>query len=203
MGILSRLFGRKDMQTSSVAVSSVARNAVGCNLPLEHVHARTGCDIEPYHKIADMVQAHSYAAAEEFARLLGRKPTDQIIHFFHDMFTAVCFVPRVSRLSRSKDVGSAIVDGIHFEFYGDAVQSSVDSILQLWAEKPKCFFQTFVQALGKTDESIRFVQFAAYCLNPEIQLGATEALKLSEPFKRIVKEKVSSISTCTDTMLDI
>lgn len=203
MGILSRLFGRKDVQTRSAAAPSVRRNAIDHNLALEHVHAQTGGDTEPYRKIADMVQAHSYAASEEFARLLGRSPTEQLVHFFHDMLTVMCFVPQVSRLSRSKDIGSAIVDGIHFEFYGDAAQAPVESILQLWAEKPKCFFQTFVQALGETDKTMRFVQFAAYCLNPEIQLGATEAFTLSDPFMRIVKEKASSISTCTDIMLDI
>lgn len=150
-----------------------------------------------------MVQAHSYAAAEEFARLVERESTDQLVHFFHDMFTAVCLVPQVAKLAQDKDVGSAIVDGVHFQFYKDASQAPVESILHLWAEAPKCFFQTFVQSLGKTDIAMRFAQFAAYCLDPKLQLGAKDALELSEALMRIVKDKATSISTSTEIILGI
>lgn len=204
MRILSWLFGGKKAQASSApAATPVVRSAVERNIPLEYVHSRTGRDTEPYRKIADMVQAHSYAAAEEFARLVERKSTDQLVHFFHDMFTAVCLVPQVAKLAQDKDVGSAIVDGVHFQFYKDASQAPVESILHLWGEGPKCFFQTFTQSLGRTDNTMRLVQFAAYCVDPELQLGATDALKLSEAFMRIVNEKATSVSTSTDIMLGI
>ena len=48
---------------------------------------------------------------------------------------------------------------------------------------------------------MRFVQFAVYCLEPEKQLGATEALRLSDPLMGIVNEKASSIMAFTDIML--
>lgn len=203
MRIIDWLIGRKSAQESSiVAQSFLTRDGVDRNLPLEHVQSLTGGDTEPYRKVAHMVQDHSYAAAEEFARVLEAKPTDELVHFFHDMFTVVCFIPRVRELSQDKDVGSAIIDGIHFEYYEDAAQDPVESLLHLGAVEPRCFFQTFVQAVGKTATTERFVSFAVYCVSPELRLGATDVLKFSVPYVRIVREKVASICNFTDMILE-
>ena len=148
-----------------------------------------------------MVNDHAYAAANEFAEHMNGTSTDQLVHLFHDRLIAVAVIPNLDLLHPDKDIASAIVDGIHFEFYGDASPSVIESLLQLWAERPQCFLSTFVDALGKENVGNRFVSMAAFCISPEQPLGATDAVRLIAPFIRISKEKAVSVHTCMDIML--
>ncbi|HUX02032.1 MAG: hypothetical protein WBD63_02485 [Phycisphaerae bacterium] len=172
------------------------------NLPLEYVREKTGCDVTVYQKIALVINVHAYSAADEFAQLLELKPNAQLVHFFHDMLMVVGLLPMIGRLSPSKDIASAIIDGVHFEFYEDASPSIVESILHLWAEKPKCFLHTFINTLEEEGAAMRFAAFAVYGLAPEYQLGISKAQSLGSEMMRIVKEKASSVSTVVDIILE-
>lgn len=199
MGILNWLTSKLKPMAQPVSLEPVKRN-----LGLEYVQDKTGLDITAYRKIAHMVNDHACAAAEEFARFFGEKPTDQLVHYFHDMFIAVCILPNMRKLSADDDTASAIVDGIHFEFYENASPAVVESILQVLAEKPTCFFQTFVKGRGGNGRTVmRFAQMAACCIDADRVLGAPNSFQLPFVLMRIVKEKGRSICTALDIMLDI
>lgn len=197
MGILKRFTGK---HMSETAIPAAASGPVQRNLPLEYVRDKTGLDIAAYRNIARMVNAHSYAGAQEFAQLLGAEPTDQLVHYFHDMLTALCILPLMPNLSADNDTASAIVDGIHFEFYGDASPKVVRSFMDMWEDKPTCFFRTFVGPVSGPDP-MHSAQFAAYCIDAEQFLGAIEALRLGKHLMLIVKEKAANVSTFANIML--
>ena len=96
MGISKRLTGK---QVSEPTMPTVTRDPVQRNLPLEYVRDKTRLDITAYRNIARMVNAHAYAGAEAFAELLGAEPTDQLLHYFHDILTALCILPMMPKLS--------------------------------------------------------------------------------------------------------
>ncbi len=169
-----------------------------------YVHESAGIDTQKYQKIAKIINAHAYGAAIQFAELLGKSSTPQLVHFFHDMLMAICLFPNIKTLSSDSDIASAIIDGIHFEFYGDSSPTVIESLLHLWAEQPECFFQTLLDGLaaGVTGPAGRFVCIATYCVDSEVQLGATEVLALAEPFSGIVLDKAGSVTTFIETILE-
>lgn len=90
MGIRNWIRGKR---TSKLIPLAIGWGPAERNLPLEYVHDKTGLDITVYRKIAQMVNAHAYASAEELAGLLGREPRDQLVHYFHDMLTTMSILP--------------------------------------------------------------------------------------------------------------
>ncbi len=170
------------------------------NLPLKYVHENAGINVHKYHVIAKMINNCAHSAADQFARSLRKSSTHQLIHFFHDMFMVQCLSPYFERLSQDKDIASAIFDGVHFEFYGDAYPEVVTSILHLWAEKPECFLATIIDAPGDSGKMARLALIAAHCIDPEWTLGTSQPLVLQE-LLRLIEQKQDDLSASINEML--
>ena len=104
------------------------------------------------------------------------------------------------RVTRS---ASAIVDGVHFECYGNQSLVVVGSTLQLLAgEDPSCYMQTIIQASGGDPGQFlhKVCTLALWCLGvKEIGISGSQAAR--DPLLQILGPKKSSIKTFLDIWL--
>ena len=187
MGILSRLLGRDKKKG---------------NLPFEYVRDKTGQDVSKYTQIADMVYGHAHSAAHEFAQMLGKRKTPLLVHFFHDFLTVYCIASNLKRLSSDREVASAIVDGVHFEYYRDVNPEVVTSVLQLMAQKPDCFFCTCMAYLGTEGSGATdCFTLALYCVHDKGSFGADE-LAGRNSFEILAMNTVKNVQKDLESMLE-
>ena len=197
MGLFEKLFRRNREEPDEWS-----RAAVGTDNPaFQYVRDEYSLDVATYIKSASMLHAHAHASADEFAPLISAQPTDTLVHFFFDWYLASVADRIQKRFPDNNDMFSAIVDGIHLEYYGDVSGTTVESILHLWAANQTCFLKTLMPVVAghKHQEMSFVVTIAAHCTDNEVHLGATEALKLVKEFQRITRSKRESISVFLDT----
>jgi len=168
------------------------------NPAFEYVQEKYGIDCGIYRKLSSYIHAHSHAAANEFAEEIKGKSDENLIHFFFDYFLSVYAKVKATNLHYdNKNVYSALIDGLHIEFYGNVSDEVIESTLQLWTTQNKCFLKTDIATFKKNDigESMKLmITIAAHCAGIE-NIGATEILNWIEPFKHIQNSKLSSIDT--------
>ena len=168
------------------------------NPAFEYVENKYKIDCNIYRKLSSVIHIHSIAAAAEFAEVIKEKPNDDLVHFFFDYF--LCFYLTVKAENfhpNNKDVYSALIDGLHIEFYGNVSNEIISSTLQLWATKNTCFLKTDIASFKDKEPSDRIrlmITIASYNAGKK-SIGATEALSWIEPFKHIQNSKLSSIDT--------
>jgi len=195
MGVFSKLFG-----------SGSSKNSKGFtptdNPALSYVQENHGLDAGRFIKSANMVHAHSVSAAREFAELLKRDPTEDSIHFFFDYFVSFyLIIAKPNILPNNKDVSSAIIDGMHMEFYGNVSPQIIESSLALCASDDPCFLQSFLAILPRKDRHMLTIPMAAYSIDKGIQLGATQILEFIPVFQQIQNSKLSSIDAMASVIL--
>lgn len=167
-----------------------------------YVQDSYGFDAGVFIKISKMVHAHSESAAREFAELIHKKPSDDSIHFFFDYFLSFYFmIAKPNILPGDKDSISAIIDGMHIEYYGNVSGQKVHSIIELWTSNDPCFFKSFLSIIPQKDRHRLIIPMAARSIDTGLQLGATQALELVPGFQHIQNSKLSSIDTMATVIM--
>lgn len=186
MGLFRKIFTNK--KDSKVEKS----NSEKSNPSFEYVKDNYNIDCDIYRKLSQSIHASAYSAAKQFAKLLNSKPNEDVVHFFFDYFLFFFSVARRQSLPKENDAYSAIIDGVHLEYYGNVNQYITDNTIKLMTIKEFCFLKTNYRLYEKKDLRMS-ITIAAYCvLKPKLS-GATEILALTDQFRLIHKEKLSSI----------
>ena len=173
-------------------------NTVKANSAFEYIQTNYGFDCNIYRQLSSIIYDHSVAAANEFAELLEKKSNEDLVHFFFDFFISFYVIVKSKNFHpNNKDANSAIIDGMHIEYFSNVSNVVIDSILQLWSSQNKCFLKTCFKTFKNKDVGARInfmITIASFCAG-KTEIGATETLSLLEPFKYIQNSKLSSIDT--------
>lgn len=199
MNLLKRIFNRdkKDIKPTEQKKNG-DRQTLQKNGAFEYIKNKYGIDCDIYRKLSVVIHSHSVAAANEFAEVIGEKSNEDTIHFFFDYLLCFYVAAKPDNFHRAnKDVYSALIDGIHIEHYGNVSDQVVESIIQLWTTKDRCFLKTdfaLFKDRSAGDRVRLLITIASYCAGKEL-IGAIEGLTLIEQFKEIQNSKLSSIDT--------
>ena len=168
------------------------------NPAFECVKSKYGIDCNIYRKLSSSIHDHSIAAANEFAVVINGKSNENLTHFFFDYF--LCFYVSVKHEYfhfDNKEAYSAIINGLHIEFYGNVSDEIIESYLELLTTPNKCFLKTNIAAFKNKeigDRTRLMINIASHCAGKE-NIGETQVLNWVEPFKQIQDSKLSSIDT--------
>jgi len=186
MGIFNKIFGINDKSKSE------GTNQVKSNPAFEYIEENNKIDCSIYRKLAESIYSNATSAAEQFAYALNKNSNEELIHFFFDYFLFFFSIARRKSLPKENDVYSAILDGIHIEYYGNVNRDIIDSTIKLMATNEFCFLKTNYHLYEKSNIRMS-ITIAAYCvLKPNIP-GATEIIELKEKLHQIHKEKLKNI----------
>jgi hypothetical protein len=144
------------------------------NPPFKYIKSNYALDVKKYSEIADILNNAAIATSKQFEEENPYKANDDLVHYFFDLFLALSS----GLFGQSPDKSSAIVDGIHFRYFGQPSQKVVLSQAQLWVEKEKCFLNSLFKASKEPDYARFLSMFAFFCLS-EDPIRATESLRLS------------------------
>lgn len=199
MNIFKKLFQtNKDKSHLQPQNLNVETETIKPNPAFEYVQDKYRIDCSIYRKLSSVIHAHSYAAANEFAEEIKGKFDENLVHFFFDYFLSVYAKVKATNFHNDKqDVYSALIDGLHIEFYGNVSNEVIENTLQLWTTENKCFLKTNIAALKNREEGERMkllISIASHCADKN-NIGATEVLSWVESFMQIQNSKLSSIDT--------
>ena len=172
------------------------------NPALSYVQDSYGFDAGIFIKLSKMVHAHSESAAREFAELIQKKHSDDSIHFFFDYFLSFYFmIAKPNTLPGNKNSISAIINGMHIEYYGNVSGQEVRSLIDLYICVDPCFFKSFLRIIPQKDRHRLTIPMAAWSVNKNLQLEATQVLELIPGFQNIQNSKLSSIDAGASVIL--
>jgi len=199
MNLFKRIFqtNKNERNLEEQKKGSVNKN-IKRNPAFEYVKEKYSIDCGFYRKLANTIHDHSIAAANELAEVIGEKSNEDLIHFFFDYFLCFYVTNKAEYFHlNNNDAYSAIIDGLHIEFYGNVSNEVIENTLQLWTTQNKCFLKTDIASLKNKESGDRIrllITIASHCAGKE-NIGAAEALNWIEPFNNIQNSNLSSIET--------
>ena len=168
----------KDKQEKLLSLNSL-QNAhevfVGnhANPPFVYLKEKYSLRIDNFSEIADLHNSAAMATAKQFEEESSYRANDYLVHYFFDLYLSL----NSGFFHQESDISSAIIDGMHFKYYGQPSQKIISSQIQLWAEKERCFLSSFFSILKDDDYPRLLAIFAYYCIS-EDGLRATEGNSL-------------------------
>lgn len=166
------------------------------NPPFIYLKDKYSLKIDKYSEIADFLNSAAMATAKQFEEESSYRANDYLVHYFFDLYLSL----NSGLFHQESDITSAIIDGIHFKYYGQPSQKIISSQIQLWAEKERCFLSSFFSILKEDDYPRLLAIFAYYCIS-EDGLGATEGLMLSKLILNLTKHIFSKLKTKVSNIL--
>ena len=167
------------------------------NPAFDYIQKQYKIDCSVYKNLSSIIYNNATDAANEFAKLINKKKHDDLIHFFFDYLLSFYVSGAVdSFYKENKDLYSALVDGIHIEYYGNVSDQIIASTLQLWTAKDRCFLKTdFNLVMDKEnigDNKLLITTIALNCARNESP-SATEVLSISTTLFTILFSKLDKI----------
>ena len=181
MGFFKKFFmTNKDKQEKTLSFNTL-QNAHkvfvdnNANPPFSYLENKYSLKIDKFSEIADILNSAAMATAKQFEEKSSYKANDYLVHYFYDLYRCL----NSGLFHQDSDIASAIVDGIHFRYYGQPSHIIISSQMQLWVEKERCFLRSFLSVKEEEDYGRLLAIFAHYCIS-EDRLGAIEGLMLSK-----------------------
>lgn len=196
MGFLKKIFGtNKDKQEKILSFNTlqsahkvfVDNNA---NPPFVYLKDEYSLEIDKFSAIADLLNSAAMGTAKQFEEESSYRANDYLVHYFFDLYLSL----NSGLFQQESDIASAIIDGIHFKYYGQPSQNIISSQIQLWGEKERCFLSSFFSILKEDDFPRLLAIFAHYCIS-EDGLGATDGLVLSKLILSLIEHVSPKIKT--------
>ncbi len=188
MGFFKKIFGiNKDKQEKILSFNTL-QNAHevfvdnNANPPFVYLKDKYSLKIDKYSEIADLLNSAAMATAKQFEEESSYRANDYLVHYFFDLYLSL----NSGLFQQEADIASAIIDGIHFKYYGQPSQSIISSQIQLWAEKERCFLSSFFSIIKEDDYPRLLAIFAYYCIS-EDGLGEPDGLMLSKLILSLTK----------------
>ena len=181
MGFFKKFFRtNKDKQEKTLSFNML-QNAHkvfvdnNANPPFVYLKDKYSLKIDKFSEIADSLISAAMATAKQFEEDSSYKANDYLVHYFYDLYLSL----NSGLFQQDSDIASAIIDGIHFKYFGQPSQRIISSQIQLWSEKERCFLSSFFSIFKEEDYPRLLAVFAYYCIS-EDGIGATEELMLSK-----------------------
>lgn len=196
MGFFKKKFRKnKEKQTKILSFNTfkhahevfVDNNA---NPPFTYLKDKYSLNIDKYSEIADFLNSAAMATAKQFEEESSYRANDYLVHYFFDLYLS----SNSGLFQQESDIASAIIDGIHFKYYGQSSQNIISSQIQLWTEKERCFLISFF-SIFKGDDFPRLLAIFAYSCISKDALGAIEGLMLSKLILSLTKYISPKIKT--------
>lgn len=196
MGFFKKKFRKnKEKQTKILSFNTfkhahevfVDNNA---NPPFTYLKDKYSLNIDKYSEIADFLNSAAMATAKQFEEESSYRANDYLVHYFFDLYLSL----NSGLFQQESDIASAIIDGIHFKYYGQSSQNIISSQIQLWTEKERCFLISFF-SIFKGDDFPRLLAIFAYSCISKDALGAIEGLMLSKLILSLTKYISPKIKT--------
>jgi hypothetical protein len=166
------------------------------NPPFVYLNDKYYLKIDNFSEIADLLNSAAMATAKQFEKESSYRASDYLVHYFFDLYLSL----NSGLFHQESDIASAIIDGIHFKYYGQPSHKIISSQIQLWAEKERCFLNSIFSILKEDDYPRLLAIFAYYCIS-EDGLGATEELMLSKLILNLTKQISPKIKTKVSNIL--
>ena len=145
------------------------------NPPFMYLKDKYSLQIDKYSEIAELTNSAAMASAKQFEEEISYRANDYLVHYFFDLYLFL----NSGLFQQESDIASAIIDGIHFKYYGQSSDNIISSQMQLSTEKERCFLSSFFSIFKEDDYSRLLAVFAYSCIS-EDSLGTTEGLMLSK-----------------------
>ena len=196
MNIFKKSFGKKSKMKVNVSGKSNNSNLITSIPAFDYLIDKYELNCDIYRNLSSIIHKNSVIAANEFSELINQKTNNVLTHFFFDTLLSFYVIGNQEKFySNKQDKYSAIIDGIHFKYYGDISDVTIESILQLWGSKNECFFKTSYNIFkkGNIGSGLNLLVSIAFNCSGRSDIGATEVMKFIEPFKSIIYSKLNDI----------
>jgi hypothetical protein len=201
MGFLKKLFklntGKQEKALSFNTLQNAHEIFVENNMnpPFVHLNNEYSMKIEKFSLIADILNSAAISTAMLFEEETSYRANDYLVHYFFDLFLS----KNSYLFQHESDIASVVIDGIHFKYYGQPSHNIISSQVLLWAEKERCFLNSFFSILNEEDYPRLLAIFAHSCVS-EDALVATDSVRLSKLIINLtkfispkIKSKISNI----------
>jgi len=170
------------------------------NPAFNYVKEKYGINCTAYKSFSLLIHNHANSASVTFAKLMKKKTNEEIIHFFYDYFLSYIASIKRKDFPANNDAFSAIIDGIHIEYYGNVKQEIIKSILDLYVTKEFCFLKTSMYHLHEQNLKM-FVDIAVYCLIKPEMIGIADSLDVAKDFVNITKYHLEILINEFETLI--
>lgn len=188
---------KSQQKTETKTKNSIENNE--SNPAFDYLKEKYDINCDNYKNLSLLIHNHAYSASVMFAKLLKKKVNEEIIHFFYDYFLAYIMSIKRNDFPANNDAFSAIIDGVHIEYYGNVKQEIIKDIFDLYDTKEFCFLKTIMYHFKEKNLRM-FVNIATYCLIKPNVIGATEFLYVTEHFVNITNNQVESLKEEIETL---
>ena len=163
------------------------------NPPFLHLAEEHSLNYSVFSKSSDIIMSASMASVKKFSDISNTKINKNLLHVFFDLLLCLS----VNNFSnKNKDIFSAIIDGLHFKYYGQPSQNKISSSIQLMAIPETCFMLSMFNL--DSDSFISMVAtFISYANTNSIP-GATQNLETA----KIVFNLTNKIMPILNTKLE-
>lgn len=146
------------------------------NPPFAYIAEKFSLNCNVLSQSSDIIISASIASAKKFGEATAIDINKNLIHFFFDLL--LCLSSN-NFASNNNDISSAIIDGIHFKYFGQPSQNKIGSSIELMAKKETCFLLSLID-LSKKDNFVRMVAIFAFYAGTNNILDATTGLTIAE-----------------------
>ena len=152
------------------------------NPPFIEIKDKYSLDINRFSRISDSIVGASIGSVEVFEKVTKIKANDHLVHCFFDLYLCLN-----SNLFKYESVlASAIIDGIHFKYFGQPVRKIITNSIELLEKPEKCFLNSLFKIVNGKDFPRLAALFAYYCIYEKI-IGASEGISVAHAIVEIVK----------------
>ena len=198
MGFLQKLFRTQKDKQDNISFKMLRNvNEVfvdnTANLPFIYLKDEHSCDIDKLSEIADFLKGAAMATSKQFEDAMttakrsekegSHRVNNHMVHYLFDLYLYL----HSGMFHYEYNISSAVIDGIHFKYYGQPSQKIISTQLQLWAEKERCFLNSFFSIFKGNDYPRLLVIYADYCMSDNLLRGATEGLVLSKRILNLIE----------------
>ena len=180
---------------------------VEANPAFEFLISKYSIDVRPYHELASSIYQLALQDAEEFSKMLKKTrytntsrsireriinflssfkkgTTENLVHFFYDFYISHSAFPGFYKHFNNSDIASSLVDGLHLEYYGNASQEAVRTIIEYFNNPGlNCFFSTFMEKENEANTNL-FIFIAGMMGNK--RMDGIEQFTLLKPFFEMI-----------------
>jgi hypothetical protein len=146
------------------------------NAPFAYLTEKYSLNCNVLSQSSDIILSASVASAKKFEETTAIEINENLVHFFFDLFL---YLSSNNFANNNKEISSAIIDGIHFKYFGQPSQNKITSSIELMAKKETCFLLSLF-ALSKKEDFKRMTAIFAFYTGTNDMLGASTGLTIAE-----------------------
>ena len=121
-------------------------------------------DYHVFSRSSDIILSASTAIAKKYSTLTNTKIDKNLVHVFFDLLLCLS---TDNFSNENKDISSAIIEGLHYRYFGQPSQNKISTSIELMAKQETCFMQSILNLSTDNFTSIA-ATFIFYATNNEL-----------------------------------